>query len=99
MATKPSPSAAQDVAAGLARRPSALRFTIPLVIFALLVFFLWRGLSRDPREVPSVLVDKPAPAFGLPVLGSPGKTFSPADYRGKVWLLNVWGSWCISCPV
>lgn len=77
----------------------ALRFGIPLAVFALLVFFLWRGLWRDPREVPSVLVDKPAPAFTLPLLGDPGKQFSPADYRGRVWLLNVWGSWCISCQV
>ncbi|MBK8741463.1 MAG: DsbE family thiol:disulfide interchange protein [Betaproteobacteria bacterium] len=77
----------------------ALRFGIPLAVFVLLVFFLGRGLWRDPREIPSVLVDKPVPAFTLPVLGSPDKKFSPADYRGKVWLLNVWGSWCISCQV
>ena len=77
----------------------ALRFGIPLLIFALLAFFLWRGLSRDPREVPSALIDKPAPAFTLPVLGAADKKFSPAEYRGKVWLLNVWGSWCVSCVV
>lgn len=77
----------------------ALRFGIPLAVFVLLVFFLGRGLWRDPREIPSVLVDKPVPAFTLPVLGSPDKKFSPADYRGKVWLLNVWGSWCAACQV
>lgn len=77
----------------------ALRFGIPLAIFVLLVFFLYRGLWQDPRALPSVLVDKPVPAFTLPLLGDPGKTFSPADYRGKVWLLNVWGSWCVSCQV
>ena len=77
----------------------ALRFGIPLAVFAVLVFFLYRGLSRDPREVPSALIDKPAPAFALPVLGDSGKQFSPAELRGKVWLLNVWGSWCISCQV
>jgi cytochrome c biogenesis protein CcmG, thiol:disulfide interchange protein DsbE len=77
----------------------ALRFGLPLAVFVLLVFFLGRGLWRDPREIPSVLVDKPAPAFTLPVLGAVGKQFSTADYRGKVWLLNVWGSWCVSCQV
>jgi cytochrome c biogenesis protein CcmG/thiol:disulfide interchange protein DsbE len=91
-----SASAASDVAAA---RPSAWRFAIPLAIFVLLVFFLWRGLWRDPREVPSVLLDKPAPQFTLPVLADASRKFSPADYRGKVWLLNVWGSWCISCQV
>jgi cytochrome c biogenesis protein CcmG/thiol:disulfide interchange protein DsbE len=73
------------------------RFLIPLVIFAVLVFFLWQGLSRNPREVPSPLVGKPAPAFTLPRLDAPDKAFSPADMRGKVWLLNVWASWCVSC--
>ena len=82
-----------------APRPSAWRFAIPLAIFVVLVFFLWRGLWRDPREVPSVLLDKPAPQFTLPVLADASRKFSPADYRGKVWLLNVWGSWCISCQV
>jgi cytochrome c biogenesis protein CcmG/thiol:disulfide interchange protein DsbE len=73
------------------------RFLIPLVIFAVLVFFLWQGLSRNPREVPSPLVGKPAPAFTLPRLDAPDKTFSPTAMRGKVWLLNVWASWCVSC--
>ena len=75
----------------------ALRFGIPLLVFAVLAVLLWRGLARDPREVPSVLIDKPVPAFALNVLGSTDRKFSPADYEGKVWLLNVWGSWCSSC--
>lgn len=73
------------------------RFLIPLVIFVALVAFLWVGLGRDPREVPSPLIDKPAPAFTLPRLHQTDKTFSPADMRGQVWLLNVWASWCVSC--
>ncbi len=77
----------------------ALRMGIPLAIFVLLVYFLYKGLWRDPREVPSALIDKPAPAFTLPLLSDPSKQFSTADYRGKVWLLNVWGSWCVSCQV
>jgi len=81
------------------RRASAWRFAIPLGVFVLIVFFLYRGLWHDPREVPSALIEKPAPAFTLPVLGDAAKTFSPADYKGKVWLLNVWGSWCVSCQV
>jgi cytochrome c biogenesis protein CcmG/thiol:disulfide interchange protein DsbE len=92
-------SSLQQPPAAAPGRSSAWRFAIPLGVFLLLVFFLYRGLWRDPREVPSVLVDKPAPAFSLPVLGDPSRKFSPADYRGKVWLLNVWGSWCISCQV
>ena len=75
----------------------ALRFILPLAIFLVIVFFLWRGLALNPREVPSPLIGKPVPAFHVPVLGDPSKTLSAADLRGKVYLLNVWGSWCVSC--
>ena len=80
------------------------RFLLPLAIFLLLVGFLAAGLKLDPREVPSPLVGKPAPSFDLPVLEQPGerlasaaRRFAPSDMRGKVWLLNVWASWCESC--
>jgi cytochrome c biogenesis protein CcmG, thiol:disulfide interchange protein DsbE len=73
------------------------RFLWPLAIFILLIGFLAVGLKLDPREVPSPLIGKPAPAFELPVLHQPDKRFVPADMRGKVWLLNVWASWCVSC--
>ena len=73
------------------------RFLWPLALFLLLVGFLAAGLKLDPREVPSPLVGKAAPAFELPVLQQPDRRFSPADMRGKVWLLNVWASWCESC--
>ena len=77
----------------------ALRFALPLVVFAIVVWFLWKGLSLNPREVPSPLIAKPAPAFTLAQLHSPDKTFSPAELKGQVWLLNVWGSWCVACRV
>jgi cytochrome c biogenesis protein CcmG/thiol:disulfide interchange protein DsbE len=78
------------------------RFLIPLAIFIALVGFLAVGLNRDPREVPSPLVGRPAPDFSLPKLASDpagAERFSPADMKGKVWLLNVWASWCVSCRV
>ncbi len=73
------------------------RFLIPLALFLVLVGFLAVGLNRDPHEVPSPLVGKPAPAFTLTRLEGENAQFSPADMRGKVWLLNVWASWCVSC--
>ena len=73
------------------------RFLWPLIGFVLLVVLLAVGLSLDPREVPSPLVGKPAPMFTLEKLDAPGETFSPKDMLGKVWLLNVWATWCISC--
>jgi len=73
------------------------RFLIPLGIFVVLVGFLAVGLRLNPREVPSPLIDKPAPPFTLPELVDPQRTFSQKDMLGKVWMLNVWASWCVSC--
>ncbi len=74
-----------------------MRFILPLVAFLVLAGFLFVGLHMDPKEVPSPLIDKPAPAFNLPLLADPAGQFSPAQMKGKVWLLNVWASWCVSC--
>ena len=74
-----------------------MRFILPLVVFLVLAAFLYAGLSLDPHEVPSPLIDKPAPAFTLPQLHDPKKQFSSEEMKGKVWLLNVWASWCVSC--
>jgi len=73
------------------------KFLIPLGLFFVLLGFLFAGLGLDPREVPSPLIDKPAPAFTLAQLHEPGKTLATADMKGQVWLLNVWASWCVSC--
>lgn len=70
---------------------------LPLGIFVVIAAFLAIGLFLDPREVPSPLINKPAPAFSLPQLHQPGQTFSRDDMKGKVWLLNVWASWCVAC--
>ena len=74
-----------------------LRYLIPLCLFLVLVVFLAIGLTLDPRKIPSALLNKPAPTFRLPQLKEPEKTFSAEDMRGKVWMLNVWASWCIAC--
>ncbi|MBS1140016.1 MAG: DsbE family thiol:disulfide interchange protein [Proteobacteria bacterium] len=65
--------------------------------FAALVALLAIGLNLNPRDVPSPLVGKPAPAFNLNVLETPEKMIGPKDMQGKVWLFNVWSSWCVSC--
>lgn len=73
------------------------KFLIPLLLFIVLVGFLAVGLNRDPHEVPSPLIGKPAPAFELSQLQNPQKTFSPQTMKGQTWVLNVWASWCVAC--
>ena len=73
------------------------RYLLPLGIFVALMLLLGVGLSLNPREVPSPLIGKPAPAFQLPQLHQPEKTLSSRELQGKVWVLNVWASWCVAC--
>jgi len=74
-----------------------LRFLVPFAVFVALIVFFAIGLTRDPREIPSPLINQQAPAFKLQQLQAPSKQFSPADMLGQVWLFNVWASWCVSC--
>ena len=74
-----------------------MRFLIPLGIFGALVVLLGIGLTMDPKKVPSPLIGKPVPDFELPLLHRQLTHFSPEDFKGRVWVLNVWASWCVSC--
>jgi cytochrome c biogenesis protein CcmG, thiol:disulfide interchange protein DsbE len=71
---------------------------VPLAFIGLLGL-LAAGLRLNPREVPSPLIGKPAPHFELPLLHAPDSRFSQKDMLGKVWVLNVWASWCPPCLV
>lgn len=74
---------------------------LPLMAFALLVALLVVGLKIADRktQLPSPLIDKPAPAFDLPVLGQPGQTMSRESFLGTPYLVNFWASWCVTCRV
>ena len=74
-----------------------LRYLVPVGILVVLLYFLRAGLSLNPREVPSPLIGKPAPAFSLARLDQPAVRIAKDDLRGKVWILNVWASWCVAC--
>jgi cytochrome c biogenesis protein CcmG/thiol:disulfide interchange protein DsbE len=75
----------------------SLRFLIPLFVLAVLLAFLAAGLKLNPREVPSPLIGKPAPGFNLARLDDPTQNIKREDMHGKVWMLNVWASWCVAC--
>ena len=75
------------------------KFGLPLLAFIVVAVFLGLGLKNDPRLVPSPLIDKPAPSFALPTLADDQLVLSNNDFAGKVWLLNVWASWCAACKI
>ena len=75
----------------------SLAFLLPLAVFLAISVFLFKGLWLDPREIPSPLIDKPAPDFRLESLETPGRLVDRKDMLGKVWLLNAWASWCVAC--
>lgn len=80
------------------KKVSMARYLIPLFIFVVLVGFFAVGLNRDPRLVPSPLVNKPAPGFSTASLEQPDRVLDPQLFRQhKVSLFNVWASWCVSC--
>ncbi len=74
-----------------------LKYLVPLALFLVLAGFLAVGLNLNPREVPSPLIGKPAPGFELTRLDAPDQKLKRDELLGKVWVLNVWASWCAPC--
>lgn len=73
------------------------RYVLPLAAFGVLIVAFYFGLQRNPTVIPSPLIGKPAPQFSLPDLRDGQKQVSNSDYRGRMYLLNVWGTWCVGC--
>lgn len=80
---------------------SRILYLIPVIILAVLTLFFIKGLTLDPHRIPSVLIDRPVPQMDLPPLpwpeGASGLTSD--DLKGQVSLVNIFGSWCVSCAV
>jgi cytochrome c biogenesis protein CcmG/thiol:disulfide interchange protein DsbE len=75
-----------------------LLFILPVIAFAGLAAFLGFGLTQDPKELPSQLIDRPLPEFALPGIVEGGPGLASASFKGEPRLLNVWASWCAACP-
>ena len=73
------------------------RYLVPVAVFAVMIPVFIIGLSRDPSELPSPFLDKPAPEFTLPTLSDTSTTISSDDYKGQMALINVWATWCVGC--
>ena len=79
------------------------KFIVPIAVFVALGLLLAYAIEQmqtgeySPRDIPSPLIDKPLPSFDLPNLENPAKHVTKADLLGRVYLLNVWASWCVAC--
>lgn len=75
-----------------------LVYLLPVAVFAVVALFFYRGLQLDPREIPSVLINKPVPELDLPpVPGRDEEGLTSAHLTGQVSLVNIFGSWCVAC--
>ncbi len=74
-----------------------MRHWTPVVVFVALLGFLLFGLTRDPSELPSPFIDKPAPDFSLPSLLEPDVTMDRSVLTTGWSLVNVWATWCVGC--
>ncbi|MDF1719283.1 MAG: DsbE family thiol:disulfide interchange protein [Minwuia sp.] len=91
---------AAEAAAGKRRtRYGLLLAALPIAAFVVIGVFLFRGLSLDPSDIYSVMIDKPAPAFDLPALPGKANGLSNTDLTHPVQLVNVFASWCVACRV
>ena len=73
---------------------------IPLVLFLVLSLLFYRALFQENKtDIPSALINKPLPEFQLPTVLNADRTITEKDLQGQVFLLNVWGSWCVACRV
>ncbi len=76
-----------------------LVYILPLAVLVVLGVYFAVGLTKDPRQLPSVLIDTPAPEFDLEPIKGYERGFSRADLVGHVSLVNIFGSWCVACKV
>ncbi|SOD92666.1 DsbE family thiol:disulfide interchange protein [Caenispirillum bisanense] len=76
-----------------------LIFIAPTLVFVVLLGFFLKQLGEDPSQLPSVLIDRPVPAFALDPLPGRGMALSSEDLKGDVSLVNIFGSWCVACQV
>jgi cytochrome c biogenesis protein CcmG/thiol:disulfide interchange protein DsbE len=76
---------------------NTFKYYLPVIGFFALAILLWRGLYLDPKELPSMLIDRPMPSFSLMTLDD--QPVTNADLPDQIFLLNIWGSYCLPCLI
>lgn len=73
------------------------RYIALLVVFVIMIGVFVIGLGKDPRKIPSPLIDNPAPQYELPRVRDAASSVGSADYAGQLVLVNIWATWCVGC--
>lgn len=83
----------------MAMKKQQIWFILPLLAFLVVIVLFYTRLGKDTTVVTSTLLNKPLPNFNLPMLQQPEKQLSVQDLPKTPYILNVWGSWCITCRI
>ena len=74
-------------------------YFIPLIFLGLLALYQAAGLGRNPKTLESVIINQKVPEFSLAPIEGSAKGFSNLDLENQISLVNIFGSWCVSCRI
>ncbi len=77
---------------------------LAIVTGLIMIVVFGKGLSLDPKRIPSPLIGQPAKAFSVAILqgsedllGHKADSLGMEDLRGVPTIINFWASWCSNC--
>ena len=74
-------------------------FLIPLIVFAGFVVMLYMRLGQPTEIVTNTALERPVPAFELPLLSDTSRIMTNDNLPDQPFLMNIWGSWCPTCII
>lgn len=74
-------------------------FLIPLIIFAAVMVMLYFRLGQPTEIVTNTALERPVPAFELPLLSDTSRIMTNDNLPDEPFLMNIWGSWCPTCVI
>jgi len=80
----------------MARYSVLIGFFIMIGGFAYMLNLTNTG-EYNPRDIPTEFIGRAAPDINVPDLYNESEIVKTSDMKGKVWLFNVWGTWCPEC--